>query len=68
MARTYRKDHRESKAIRDGDRNSCYYRKENKEIRVRHARDVRHTTRQALHQEDYDDLPDYPHTSGWETN
>jgi hypothetical protein len=68
VARTYRRDDREGTAVRDGKRTSHYWRKECKEVRVRHARDTRHETRQAIHQGDFDSLPDYPHTSGWETN
>jgi len=68
VARTYRNDDREGKAIRDGERNSHYWRKECKGVRVRHARDTRHATKHAIRQEDFDNLPNYQHTSGWETH
>lgn len=68
MAHTYRRDDRKGKIVRDGEHNSHYWRKECKGVRVRHARDTRHATRQAIQKGDYDDLPDYPHTGGWETH
>lgn len=68
MAHTYRKDDRESKIVRDGKRTSHFWRKECKGVRTNHARNTRHETKRALEQEDYDNLPRYPHTSGWETN
>ena len=67
MARTYRRDDREGRTIRDGDDNMHYYRKEIKEIRVRHARDTRHHTKQSIREGDFENLPDYPHTGGRES-
>ena len=67
MARTYRRDDRRNKMIRDGEDNDHRMSKENSGVRTRHARTVRHHTRQALQMGKYDELPFYPHTSGWET-
>ena len=68
MARTYRKDRKMNKPIRDGERNSAYYESEDGDIRERQLRSVRHATRQNLRNGQYDDLPVYRKTGGWESN
>lgn len=68
MARTYRKDAKKNKDVNDGEYVSTYYQKECKEVRVRSARDIRHDTKRALYEGEYDSLPEYQKTSGWETH
>ena len=68
MSRTIRRDDRCHKDVRDGEQTSHHWKKENKYIRIQHAREVRRETKRALEQGEHDVLPDYPHTSGWETH
>ena len=68
MGKTYRADSKESKMVHDGVKTSTYYRRESKEVRIHHARDVRRETKHALRDGEFELLPNYPHTSGWETH
>jgi hypothetical protein len=70
MGKTFRRDERKDEYLRDGAYNSHKDRKELKRLRKEHIRKTRRDTKHGL--QDFDPegdvLPDYPHTSGWESN
>jgi len=68
MAKTYRFDSKESKMLRDGEKTSEYLSQESKYVRKRNIRDIRRETKHKLREANYDLLPIYPHTCGWETH
>jgi len=68
MGKTFRKDDREDKEVRDGERTSHHYEKECGPVKVHQRRSVRKDSRKALRTGNYDSLPTYVKTGGWESN
>ena len=67
MARTYRKDAKKRKQIKDGEVHSLYYRREDGVIRKLSRQKFRAKSKQAL-RDGEEELPTFKGTQGWKSH